>query len=309
MMSDPEIRVASQASQWPSKQQLLRIAKTTVELSAMFRRQRRAFSRQNIETVHTAIEKLDYLFHGRTLDDYRSDRELWKAGDWPFSLARWVVATPGPLDCLPPGLVSACSENTGPRLPIPGDDIVGWDNDVTACYRSIFAALSVVKCYFGHEPVFSINKWMYGRLADHVPRIAGSPCDEDVLGRLVPEGASRTIVWGELLDSEDRAKYPAEIQKLGKWNEAHGSPTTVPEQWLDSLDEHSEELRGAISEPAGKQQRRDAIQPEWMEYIDELRSKDPPTPWSQIPRHMKTKFNIEKTNATWRTAYSRWTRD
>ena len=241
---------AKQQDKWPSAQQLACIAETSRALAETLRRYSRSFSRQGapwINEIHTAMERLDYLFHGRSLENYERDQKRWWPSSLYCSLARWIVATPGENECLTSEFfLDRPMFTTGP-------DIVGWNREVKCPYNAIFHGLSVLKCFFDHEPVFAINKWSRPRqpllqnIRRRIPYLESGALEE-----LVPELLCRRVIWGAPLNGTDAPKYPPEIQELGRLEKSSARTAPIPESWIDSLFQFSAELRETIERHGGR---------------------------------------------------------
>ena len=137
---------------WPSAQHMLEIAGCALKLCRTIRRSvpttdlnalfRLPFSATNEGAVHQAIDPLDYLFHGRSLDDLREDQKTWRKQGWLFSPARWIVATPGKRER--PGLLEKLSQP--PRyIRLFATDTWGWQYTVSDPYAAIFRGLATIK--------------------------------------------------------------------------------------------------------------------------------------------------------------------
>lgn len=247
------------ATQWPSPDTVRAIGEQAQRLSTFVRdtlpttAARRPFGAfYPPGPVMPELDRLTYLFYGRTLQDFEDDRIEWARLGWWASQARWIVATPGPHDF--PGLAQHLAR---PERVIAHfhADYLGWRAPVPSHVGALFNATVTLRVYFG-QIVFARSHWIQ----------AGDWLREEVQSRMVglachPQSQLGPWFEGEfcrmpsyLLRPPDRFAAPSqlkgplpvpdEIRRCGTFD----SPKTdgIPVEWLDTIDHHAAKLLAAL---------------------------------------------------------------
>ena len=206
------------------------------------------FGPNALPTVLTELDRLTYLFYGRTLDDFESDQRRWRGLGWPFSLAGWIVATPGPHDW--PSLDAELAES--PIMLWCHNQYPGWDARVHLHGDALFSALATLRVYFG-QIVFSRGEWapIGERLRREVLDLSGGS-DPASIGPWFNGGYCRSPLYllrflnpnAPPATLKGPLPVPEEIARCGR----HDSPTTdgIPIEWLHSLEHHASKLAAAV---------------------------------------------------------------
>ncbi len=248
------------ATQWPSPDTVRAIGEQAQRLSTFVRdtlpttAARRPFGAfYPPGPVLPELDRLTYLFYGRTLQDFEDDRIEWARLGWWASQAGWIVATPGPHDF--PGLAQQLAR---PERVIAHfhADYLGWRAPVPSHVGALFNATVTLRVYFG-QIVFARGHWIQAGdwLRDEIQsRIVGLTCHpQSQLGPWFEGEFCRMPSY--LLRPPDRFAVPSqlkgplpvpdEIRRCGTFD----NPKTdgIPVEWLDAIDHHAAKLLAALS--------------------------------------------------------------
>jgi hypothetical protein len=300
--------------QWPDVETLRAISEQARKVSEFIRdalpttAAKRTFAANAMPAVITELDRLTYLFYGRTLAEYDADVQRTAKLGWWTSLGGWIVATPGSKEQpslayhLRPGAQDDAV--TYPRY-------VGWDIPVPQHSDAIWNALSTLRVYFG-QIVFHRDWWIRqgAWLRDEIRARMGAGCSPDTsLGPWFDGELCRAPVFalnGPHLAQALRERPPALPETVLKYGTFDAPKTEgVPVEWLDELDHYAKKLSAAISEsrnamlieslkpanpipydPELMQAWAKAADRDWHEYIEEPRREAyrliMPTIWLEV---------------------------
>lgn len=146
---------------WPDEGTLSAICDQTHKFCGIIRdllpttARRLSFAPNALTVVRGELDRLMYLFYGRTPEDYDSDKAKTVALGWLGSLASWIVATPGPSDW--PRLDEELSKE--PVVLFCHNLYPGWGTAVQMHGESLIAGLATLRVYFG-QSVFKRSEWI-----------------------------------------------------------------------------------------------------------------------------------------------------
>ena len=189
---------------------------------------------ESMGPIHEQIRRLDWLFHGRNLDEVNMDfRQRWEwfcsaikqkaspdnmqALTLQIEWERNIISMPGPLDLqeflrLPP------TEKGKLEIGFANYPL-GWNEKVCGVYRHIWRLFCGLKVYFGHLPIFSLSEWMR-----------------------TPQG------WKRKEENKSRFVTPPQPkEEVDSNNQVKRIDDGLPMEWLDGLRDRAANLRETIS--------------------------------------------------------------
>jgi hypothetical protein len=248
----------SEPAQWPDVETVRAIGEQTRKVSEFIRDAlpttagKRLFAANAMPSLIAELDRLTYLFYGRTLADYDSDANRSAKLGWWISLAGWIVATPGTKEHpslayhLRPGVQDDAIIHTR---------YVGWNIPVPQHCDAIWNALATLRVYFG-QIVFHRDywirqgAWLRNEIQSHAVGLACqpgaqlSPWFDAELCR-----APMFALHGPHLASPLLERPPAVPETIHQYGTFEAPKTEgVPVEWLDELDHYATKLSAAISE-------------------------------------------------------------
>jgi hypothetical protein len=191
------------------------------------------------------LTKLDYLFHGRTLDDLDHDQRA--LAQLPVPIYRWIVATPGSREHPQGEELLWLAE---PAV-LAGPGLFGWPPEWLDDLQMIWTMFELLKHRFGQWPVFSIGHWQRGGAQALRDQVRSQPLLRELADQFLEQWFPDVMVRVPAPEPEQIKEFlsdPRVVRQSLRFEQSHPHLwlPLIRRSWIETLESRAEALERRI---------------------------------------------------------------